>query len=588
MSATDPPVSVPSEEIFVPADTVLEVPVPVYAGVYATATEQANPAACSSEVPVPVYVGVYATSTEQAHSPAHHRHFRWPTKVYLLLIAFFSACFTQYQPITVCVFAFHGAFLGFIFTTRTFLFRWLGTLLIVLGLTVSMAQVFRAARKTDWEWTSVGYVCAIEAGVSHLLLFLAMVHTRLARRSPKRYGYVLTYPVLVASCYSLVGKYSPLGTQTAIGYGLYEWQAIVQVVSLFGITGLNFFILVIAACAVHIAVIDRGSVRNYSRRTFSKTLGLSLLITVWIFGSLRLLWPYLYQLDISEVAVPVTERVDGVCIVWGDHLDPIEQTKEVLEADSSIRFLVWSEAAGDKTYYDDRGDLAASLKSYQFPRFSDFEQEIMQISTQYNVTIGASYAVWAHADEITDSLVYNNVIFIDPLLGDVLDYSKRNPVPIIENTVVASKDVMHAGTSSSFGEFNVAICFDYDFPDFIRTGTTTGVLVQPANTWGVVGKVHSVSSYMRAIENGAYLVRCGAEGPSGLWDYYGNSLVNQQASGPNIVKFQMPINPPRMWTLYAHGGFAIDYVLYGFSIIFFILLILTLKCYSKRTPLMSP
>ena len=149
---------------------------------------------------------------------------------------------------------------------------------------------------------------------------------------------------------------------------------------------------------------------------------------------------------------------------------------------------------------------------------------------------------------------------------------------MVESQVVAGNDErMAAGTSTNLGSFNAAICFDFDYPEFVRSSVSSGLLIQTANTWGIVGYFHGINSSFRAIENGAYLARCGSKGPSGLWDQYGNTLSYQPRSGADVVYFDVPNNPERLWTFYSVAGFVFDYFLYAFSAIYLTLIAITFR-----------
>ena len=198
------------------------------------------------------------------------------------------------------------------------------------------------------------------------------------------------------------------------------------------------------------------------------------------------------------------------------------------------------------------------------------------MASRHNVTIGATYMRWE--DPGVSNYKYNLVSFWDADGAKLLDYTKRHPVPVTEEFVVRGDiDIIGKGDSTNIGNFNTAICFDFDFPEFIRKSTTSGLLIQTANTWGIVGYFHGINSSFRAIENGTYLARCGAKGPSGLWDPYGNLLSYQPRSGQDVLYFQVPYNPERIWTFYSAVGFVFDYILYSVAILYLILIFVMLK-----------
>ena len=536
--------------------------------------------------PLPVYVyppdqGGDApnrvSSQEALVSPTERRRW-WRGKrfktLFLLITTFICGAFNQFQPVSPLVFLFYASFLSFVHVCDSNLVRWLGTLAIACGMSLSMSQIFRLDdgwAGSYWDWTSWGYVVGIEIVISHLLLLISIMHVTLARRRPEEKLIIFCFPTLVACIYSIIANFTPAGTQTSIGYGLYDFQSFIQIVSLFGLTGLNFIILTVASCIAHAMVIDT----ECGRSNFSRKLGIGIFLINWLFGSIRLLSPYMYQLSVDDTAIPSSGWVNAACVVHETGSDAFNATAELLARDPYTGLVLWSEVAMDIPYYD----ILYSQKDWQIPLLSDFTWNLTQLSSQYNVTIGATYTTWAKPYDFFDTTQYNDLMVVDPVRGVLGTYSKSHPVPIIESDVVAVDDEMLVGESSTIGKFAAGICFDFDFPYFIRSGIRKegagGLLIQTANTWGIVGRFHGISSSFRAIENGAYLVRCGSNGPSGLWDHYGNTLAYQSRADDGVMQFQIPKDPERVWTVYNSFGFAFDYLLYAIGIGYIGILVLT-------------
>lgn len=434
-----------------------------------------------------------------------------------------------------------------------------------------MAQVFRDDDTSNWEWKSFGYIVGIDLGVGHAFFILAVIHNRLSIWSDSK-GFLFTYATLLTTLYSIMGNFTPLGTLTNIGYAFYDWQSFVQVVSLFGLSSLTWILLTLATCIAHALVIDNQGTRE-SRRQFSKIFGVFLFLITWLYGSIRLLAPYMYQLAVEDTAIPNEDWINAACVVIvGQEADAMEMTETLLAANPTVEFVMWTEAAKQVPYYDDRN--MSNIYSWQEPRLSEFIKSVSNLSAAYNTTIAATYAVWASPYDVYDDSQYNDLIMIDPIAGDVGEYSKIHPVPIIEIGVIPGPGkYMLSGSTSNIGQFTAGICFDYDFPLFVRNSLSQegagGLLIQPANTWGFIGRWHGVSSSFRAIETGRYLARCGAQGPSGLWDPYGSTLAYQSRSDVGVVQFQIPVNPEKVWTVYQSIGFVFDFIVYAFATIYF-------------------
>lgn len=519
----------------------------------------------------PVRLDMFVKGLSVNPPPPPPPEWGWRMKVPILIGAFVCGFFTQFQAVAPCIFLFHALFLAFMYMEKRVLLQYGASWFLAVSLMLSMSQTFRVdGTGVDWDWLSVGVMMGLHAAVMHVLFAFAKVHLRLTSWS--RHTILLfAYPSFIAMLYAIVCDYTPLASQASMAHALIEWQSLVQFASVLGLSGLNFMILLVATCIAHTLVIDKESPRR--RRNAIITGWISIMV-VWLFGSFRMLAPSMYQRSIDDTAIAESDWVDGVCLVrTTDASQMVARTRAALE-DTNVKFVIWSEvAAGD--YYDDtQGDV---LASWQWPALSTVFADVKSLAAQHNATIGVTYAVWANPDDSTDGSNHNMLTFFDASEGMIANYSKRYPVPVLETGVVSGTEDMIQATSSVIGDFNAAICFDFDHPEFIRSGASSGLLVQTANTWSNVGYYHAVGSSFRAIENGMYLLRCGSNGPSGLYDPYGTKLMYQERKDDDALYFQVPRNPERMWTLYSHAGFAFDYVLFGVSALYLFVFLITLK-----------
>ena len=109
---------------------------------------------------------------------------------------------------------------------------------------------------------------------------------------------------------------------------------------------------------------------------------------------------------------------------------------------------------------------------------------------------------------------------------------------------------------TSDGRIAAAICFDADFPEFIRQAAqgAADVLLVPSNDWKAVKDIHFQMTAFRAIENGLPLVRAASSGLSGAFDQWGRVLgvADYFAPGDRTLSVQVPVG--RIQTLYAKTG----------------------------------
>jgi apolipoprotein N-acyltransferase len=106
------------------------------------------------------------------------------------------------------------------------------------------------------------------------------------------------------------------------------------------------------------------------------------------------------------------------------------------------------------------------------------------------------------------------------------------------------------------GRMATAICFDADFPEFMRQAgqDRADLLVVPANEWREVKDVHVQMAVFRAIEYGVSLVRPAASGLSSAVDPWGRVLgmSDHFSARDRTMTAHVPIGHVR--TLYAATG----------------------------------
>lgn len=459
-----------------------------------------------------------------------HSDWGWKTKVFVFFLAFFCGFFTGYQPASPCVFAFHAVYLSLLHKESRIWLRWIISVLLAFSFALASSTVIRGISGTSMLY-SFGMALLIGLGIVHIEFIAAHVHFRLNSRW--RYtGLLFVYPVIVGALFSIVGNFTSFGTQLSPGYELVDWLSFIQIVSVFGLSGLNVIILSISTLLAHYYVIDA---RNARKRRIAGIIAISLFLFTWLFGAIRLAAPAMYQKSVADLAVPAQDRILGACLLRNG-----TATETVLRS-GFVKLVVWSEAAHG---------ASVGVPALQ------------QLSTQYNAAIAATQGSY--------------MIFIDPgQTAPLFVFKKGNPAPFMDHDRSKGHPVA-LGRSSVIGDFNAAICFDFDNPEYMRSGVTTGLMIQPANVGGVAGLFAQVPAVFRSIENGSYLLRCASKGVSGVWDQYGRTELSALTTGDDIVMFHIPRTRDKIWTFYAHVGFVFDYILlalagacillYGFAV----------------------
>jgi apolipoprotein N-acyltransferase len=150
----------------------------------------------------------------------------------------------------------------------------------------------------------------------------------------------------------------------------------------------------------------------------------------------------------------------------------------------------------------------------------------------------------------------NKAVLLGPTGGVVFAYRKSRPAPNWEATVMDPGDGRMRIADTEFGRVATAICFEMDFPDYIRQAglASADVLIAPANDWEAIKSIHFRMAVFRAIENGVTLIRPTKSGISVAVDPYGrvSAQTDHFARGARTMVAQLPASGVR--TFYARFG----------------------------------
>jgi apolipoprotein N-acyltransferase len=118
--------------------------------------------------------------------------------------------------------------------------------------------------------------------------------------------------------------------------------------------------------------------------------------------------------------------------------------------------------------------------------------------------------------------------------------------------------------ATELGRIASAICFEADFPDFVRQigRRHADLWIVPANDWEAIKHIHFEMAVFRAIENGSPMLRATSSGFSGAVDPWGRVLgVTDHFSGTRTLVSQIP--PGSVHTLYSYIGDLFAWVCIG-------------------------
>ncbi len=135
-------------------------------------------------------------------------------------------------------------------------------------------------------------------------------------------------------------------------------------------------------------------------------------------------------------------------------------------------------------------------------------------------------------------------------------YLKSHAVPGWEAGIMRPGDGRLPVIPTADGRMAAAICFDADFPEFVRQAAqgSADLLIVPVNDWLAIKNIHFQMVAFRAIESGVPLIRAAATGLSAAFDPWGRVLgvADYFAPGDHTLTVQAPVGGVR--TLFARTG----------------------------------
>ena len=367
---------------------------------------------------------------------------------------------------------------------------------------------------------------------------LPYIADRLVTPSLGAIAQTFVFPATAVAVEFLLARTSPYGTWGSVAY-TQSWTPLLQIASVTGMLGVTFLVSwcastaagalrlgaakpFVVAAVVAAFVIGGGAVRarNNGDRT---TVRVAMIqrdgdtdARTW-----RSLWK-----------APSPALIDTLRNVHrADHATLLARSRAAAKAGANL--IVWSELAA-LTFSSDKQSLLDSAQA---------------IAREHNVHMAITPAVFTPGE----SSMQNELIVIDPLGKAVTTYRKGRPVP---GDPESGGDAAPRVVETAFGRAGLAICFDMDFPDFVRVigKQAASLMLVPSRDWRDIEIVHAAMARMRAVENGAALVRPTSEGVSLATDAYGNEYA-RASSFAGVAPFTMAEVPVgEVNTLYARFG----------------------------------
>src|SRR4029079_15007546 len=153
--------------------------------------------------------------------------------------------------------------------------------------------------------------------------------------------------------------------------------------------------------------------------------------------------------------------------------------------------------------------------------FKEDESGFIERARRLAADEGVYLAIGLGTVYVDDALpLENKLVVIDPTGAIVIPSLKSHAVAGWEAGIMKPGDGRLPVVATNIGRIGAAICYDADFPDFIRQAgrRSADLLIVTANEWKDIKDIHPQMAAFRAIENGVSLVRPAASGISSAVD----------------------------------------------------------------------
>lgn len=372
----------------------------------------------------------------------------------------------------------------------------------------------------------------VAGAVLALVGFLPYAADRLLAPRLRGLKATLVFPSTLVTMEYLFNVVGPNGSWGSLAYTQYGSLALLQLVSLTGLWGLSFLVGWGAGTAAY--VFEPGRARPERARAglaFAAVLTAALL-----YGGARLALPHAGgpALRVASVS-PQYENNENYEEALAASIQQYLYERSEREAAAGAKMILWAE----DSFAVWKRDEPATLE-----RARDFAR-------RHGVYFGLAYG--ARVEE--GSRRYENKSVMFTPAGEVAwEYLKAHPVPGYEESYMVRGRRPAPTHAAPEGRFAAAICYDGDFPGFIRPTAPADLLILHADDWRAITPFHARMSVFRAVELGVSLVRPTMNGLSLAADYRGEILasMNHFDSADRVMTAAVPTRG--VSTLYALVG----------------------------------
>ena len=322
--------------------------------------------------------------------------------------------------------------------------------------------------------------------------------------------------VLLEYAYHLINQYGNWGH---FAYSQQSQHLLLQSISVFGMGYITFLISWFASVSNWVYE-QRNNGENIKKGVLAYSLVLGLTM---MYGGYRVAFQKsnsetvrvasISALDSLKVFVDIQglnnkETEDDVKIETRRNASKLNQNlfdRSIAQAQAGAKIVFWAEGN------------AVILKEDE----NELYEKASEIALEQNIYLGLGVAV---VDPTNSKFLENKFVVFDQSGNKVIDYWKGISVPGGEAEVSNNKATGIQKVITPYGTIAGAICFDLDFPDYLKQAKGSDILLAPSNDWKEIDPIHTDMAKFRAIEQGFNLIRQTSFGLSAGTDYTGKTI----------------------------------------------------------------
>ena len=425
--------------------------------------------------------------------------------------------------------------------------------------------------RNGWD---LSVIFQISVSILGPVLFM-MIPLYLDRMVSKRYQSflaTLVFPSSTVLIEYLIGL-TPLGSSFALGVTQFAFGSLIQISSITGIWGVSFLI------AWMVPIINNlwedNFNLNFKKLPNSTKISTLILISSIAFGAFRVA-----VIDPSSPTVKIGSiSVEHTRDYWSDIIDNNTPASDVYLYTSEFDIIenksfALSEKAvlgGAKIIFWSEGNL---------PYYEDYEETFLNKSKEFAIEHQVYFAPGV-VKFYYDSYISDNKIMMFAPNGTLLfEYIKT------KSWYETTSDGIVDYVDTPFGRLASTICFDNDFPNYVRQvgKANVDILLVPSFDTKPIKDFHSEVALFRGLENGVSVVRHSNAGASYAIDYLGNIVAYQDYYDTADRLMFSDIPTKGVFTLYSVLG---DWVVYTNFVVFGLILTDFIFRQVKKKPLIN-